>query len=119
MSPLLANSLKRFFSHYLPVQKGLSENTVLSYRDAIKLLLCYAADWCKKGVDELSVEDIDESLVLTFLDHLETVRGCSPSTRNARLAAIRAFFGFLAREEPTLLLHCQAIRAIPLKRTEH
>lgn len=40
MNPLLANSLKRFFSHYLPVQKGLSENTVLSYRDATKLLLC-------------------------------------------------------------------------------
>ena len=119
MSPLLANSLKRFFSHYLPVQKGLSENTVLSYRDAIKLLLCYAADRWKKSVDELSVEDIDESLVLTFLDHVETVRGCSPRTRNARLAAIRAFFGFLAREEPTLLLHCQTIRAIPLKRTEH
>ena len=87
MSALLANFLKRFFSHYLPVQKGLSENTVFSYRDAIKLLLCYAADRCKKSVDELCVEDIDESLVLTFLDHLETVRGCSPSTRNARLAA--------------------------------
>ena len=53
------------------------------------------------------------------MDHLETVRGCSLRTRNTRLEAIRAFFGFLAREEPTLLLHCQTIRAIPLKRTEH
>ena len=119
MSTLLANSLKRFLSHYLPVQKGLAENTVLSYRDAIKLLLCYAADRRKKSVDELSVEDLDEPLVLTFLEHVETVRGCSPRTRNSRLAAIRAFFGFLAREEPSLLLQCQAIRAIPLKRTEH
>lgn len=119
MSPMLANYIKRFFSHYLPVQKGLAANTILAYRDAIKLLLCYAADRRKKSVEELSVEDIDESLVLTFLDHVETVRGCSPRTRNARLAAIRAFFGFLAREEPSLLLHCQAIRAIPLKRTEH
>jgi site-specific recombinase XerD len=119
MSPLLANSLKRFFSHYLPVRKGLAENTVLSYRDAIKLLLCYASDTRKKSVEELSMEDLDESLVLAFLDHVETVRGCSLRTRNARLAAIRAFFGFLAREEPSLLLHCQAIRAIPLKRTEH
>ena len=119
MNSLLANSLKRFFSHYLPVQKGLAENTVLSYRDAIKLLLCYAADTRKKSVEELSVEDIDESLVLAFLDYVETVRGCSPRTRNARLAAVRAFFGFLAREEPSLVLHCQAIRAIPIKRTEH
>ena len=119
MNSLLANSIKRFFSHYLPVQKGLAENTILSYRDAIKLLLCYAADTRKMSVEELSVEDIDESLVLAFLDHVETVRGCSPRTRNVRLAAIRAFFSFLAREEPSLMPHCQAIRAIPLKRTEH
>ena len=119
MTHIIAKFIKRFLGYYLPVQKGLAANTILAYRDAIKLLLCYAADRRKKSVEELSVEDIDESLVLTFLDHVETVRGCSPRTRNARLAAIRAFFGFLAREEPSLLLHCQAIRAIPLKRTEH
>jgi len=53
------------------------------------------------------------------LDHLETVRGCCAKTRNARLAAIRTFFGFVAREAPSRVLHCQTIRAIPLKRTEH
>lgn len=54
-----------------------------------------------------------------FLEHLETARRCSARTRNARLAAVRAFFGFLARENPLLLPQCQAIRAIPLKRHEH
>jgi site-specific recombinase XerD len=119
MNPSLPNHLKRFFSHYLPVQRGLAPNTILAYRDAIKLLLGYAADQRRKSVDELDVEDIDEPLVLAFLDHLETVRGCCAKTRNARLAAIRTFFGFVAREAPSLVLHCQAIRAIPLKRTEH
>jgi site-specific recombinase XerD len=119
VNTLLANSIKRFFSHYLPVQKGLAPNTILTYRDALKLLLCYAADTRNKSVEQLSVEDLDEPLVLAFLDHVETVRRCSPRTRNARLAAIRAFFGFLAREEPSLLLHAQTIRAIPQKRTEH
>ena len=78
MSPFLANPMKRFFSHYLPVQKGLAANTVLAYRDALKLLLCYAADTRKKSVEELSVEDLDEPLVLAFLDHLETVRDAAP-----------------------------------------
>ncbi len=119
MSPYLANPLKRFFSHYLPVQRGLASNTVLAYRDALRLLLCYAADTRKKSVEELRVEDVDEPLVLAFLDHLETVRRCSGRTRNTRLAAIRTFFAFLAREDPALLPHCQTIRAIPLKRTEH
>lgn len=119
MTHMLANLMKSFFSHYLPIQKGLSTNTILAYRDAIKLLLCYAADTLRKSVDELNVEEIDEPLVLAFLDHLENSRGCTPLTRNARLAAIRAFFAFIAREEPALLLQCQKIRTISLKRTEY
>ena len=91
----------------------------MAYRDAIKLLLCYAADTLHKNVEELCVENIKESLVLHFLDHLENTRGCSARTRNARLAAIRTLFSFIARKEPSLLLHCQMIRTIPIKRTQH
>jgi integrase/recombinase XerD len=119
MTPSLASFIKRFFSHYLPAQKGLAINTVVAYRDAIKLLLGYASDTLKKKVEELGVEDLNESLVLDFLDHVEKTRGCKPRTRNARLAAIRAFFGFIARQEPSLLPHCQTIHTIPLKRTEY
>lgn len=119
MKHMLATFMKPFFSHYLPIQKGLSPNTIMAYRDAIKLLLCYAADTLRKSPDELSVEDLDESLVLAFLDHVENARGCAPQTRNARLAAIRALFRFIARAQPSLLLQCQKIRTIPLKRTEH
>ena len=119
MTHSIAKFIKPFFSHYLPIQKGLAPNTVLAYRDAIKLLLCYAADTLKKSIEELCVEQLDESIVLDFLDHLENTRGCTPRTRNARLAAIRALFSFIAREEPSLLLHCQMIRTIPVKRTQH
>ena len=119
MTHSIAEFIKRFFSHYLPIQKGLALNTILAYRDAVKLVLCYASDTLNKNVEELCVEDINESLVLHFLDHLENTRGCSARTRNARLAAIRALFSFIAREEPSLLLHCQMIRTIPIKRTQH
>jgi site-specific recombinase XerD len=119
MNHPLASFIKRFFSHYLPVQKGLSVNTILAYRDAVKLLLCHAADTVKIAVDELAIEDISEKIVLGFLDHLEQSRGCSTITRNARLAAIRSLFEYIARQEPVLLVHCGQIRAIPLKRTEH
>jgi site-specific recombinase XerD len=115
----LASFIKRFFSHYLPVQKGLSANTILAYRDAVKLLLCYAADTIKIAVDQLAVEDISEKIVLDFLDYLEQSRSCSTTTRNARLAAIRCLFEYIARQEPVLLVHCAQIRTIPLKRAEH
>jgi integrase/recombinase XerD len=119
MTHAIAPLLKRFFSHYLPVQKGLSINTLHSYRDAIKLLLCYAADMGSLSVDDLTVEEISEKTVLNFLDAVENDRRCSKRTRNSRLAAIRSLFAFIAREDPELVLHCQQIRAIPLKRTEH
>jgi site-specific recombinase XerD len=80
---------------------------------------CYSADTWKKSVDELMAEDITESLVLSFLDHLEKKRRCTAHTRNARLAAIRNLFAFMAREEPILMVQCQQVRAIPSKRTAH
>jgi site-specific recombinase XerD len=119
MTHALAPLLKRFFSHYMPVQKGLSINTVRAYRDTIKLLLCHVADMCSQSVDVLTVETISEKTVLGFLDAVENDRGCTKRTRNARLAAIRSLFAFIAREEPELILQCQQIRAIPLKRAEH
>lgn len=119
MNHPLATYLKRFFSHYLPVQKGLSPHTVAAYRDALKLLLCYVADTLNRSVDALDVEALSAELVSSFLDHLEQVRGCQASTRNARLAAIRSLFAFIAREEPVLMVQCQAIRSLPLKRSEH
>jgi integrase/recombinase XerD len=113
----LANFMKPFFSHYLPIQRGLSINTIASYRDAIKLLLCYVADHQKLSVDELNVEDLTVAGVLGFLDHVQQQRGCTAQTRNARLAAIRSLFAFIGREQPECLSQCRQIRAIPLKRT--
>lgn len=118
MTHAIADFMKPFFSHYLPVQRGLSINTIASYRDAIKLLLSYVADHLKKSVDALDLADLTEAAVLGFLDHVQQQRGCSPQTRNARLAAIRCLFAFIARTQPDWLAQCRQIRSIPLKRTE-
>lgn len=117
MTHALADLMKPFFTHYLPVQRGLSINTVASYRDAAKLLLRYVADHLNKSVDALVVEDISVTAVLGFLDHVQQKRGCSGRTRNLRLAAIRSLFAFIGREQPELLAQCRQIRAIPFKRS--
>ena len=116
MNHALAPLLKRFFAQYLPVQRGLSPQTIIAYRDALELLLGYAADTLATTVDALTVEALTQTLVVGFLDHLEQVRGSCERTRNARLAAIRTFFAFVAREEPSLAQQCQQVRSIPLKR---
>ena len=115
----IAYYMNAFFNKYLAVQKGLSFNTIIAYRDAIKLLLCFASDHLKKTVDKLDIENLDYNLILAFLDYIENARHCSARTRNARLAAIRTFFNFIGREEPSLLEQGRKIRTIPQKRTKH
>jgi integrase len=108
--------LQRFFTDRLQSQLGASPHTIASYRDAFRLLLVFAAERLKRSPSRLCVEDLDTTLIGAFLDHLEHGRANSPKTRNTRLAALRAFFRFVAYVEPACSLQCQRILAIPTKR---
>lgn len=112
LSPLLQN----FFCQRLLTQRRASPQTIASYRDAFRLLLRYAAEHTRKSPVSLSLEDIDAPLVLGFLDHLESQRGNSPRSRNARLAAIRSFLRFASFQAPASLPVIQRVLAIPMKR---
>lgn len=116
---LVACYMEGFFRQYLGALRGVSEKTILSYRDAIKLLLCFAADHLGQTVDKLAVEHLNDKLVVAFLDYLETERHCCVRTRNTRLAAIGTFFNYVGRQEPSLLPQCHSIRTIPYKRDQH
>ena len=87
----LLDRLEDFINNYLPNVKGLSPNTVRSYKDTFRLLIIYFEEnkniSCKKmAFSDLNVENIQE-----FLKWLEEERGCSSSTRNQRLAALSSF----------------------------
>jgi len=110
--------VQRFFSERLASQLRASPNTIASYRDTFRLLLRYASDQLKHAPTDLLVADIDANLVGNFLSFIEKTRGNSARTRNARLAAIRSFFRYVAVNEPQLLHHCQRILAMPSKRYE-
>jgi len=118
-TPPLAHFVQGFFQKYLAAQKGLSPNTILSYRDALKLFLRFTSQRVKKPADKLVLQDFDEKSALDFLDDLQANRGNGTATRNNRLAALRAFFRYVASQEPLALARCQRICAIPAKRTEH
>jgi integrase/recombinase XerD len=115
----LPSLIQRFFTQRMLEQQGLSEHTVASYRDTFRLLLEFAAQHIGHAPSKLQMEELDASFVENFLRHLEQGRGNSVRTRNARLAAVHAFFRFVAISEPALGLQCQRILAIPSKRCEH
>ena len=108
--------IQRFFTDRLCVQMEASRHTVAGYRDTFRLLLRYASTQRVKPPVKLMVEDIDADLVADFLAHTETARGNSARSRNTRLAAIRSFFRYVAMADPTWLMHCQRILAMPNKR---
>jgi integrase/recombinase XerD len=107
-----------FFTDRLQRQLGASPYTIAAYRDAFRLLLRFASESLGRAPSQLRMEDLDAPFLGKFLEHLELVRGNCARTRNNRLAALHAFFQYVAVSEPALALHCQRVLAIPSKRYE-
>jgi integrase/recombinase XerD len=105
-----------FFLRRLIAQRGASARTVEAYRDGFELLLGYLEQRTGKPPSALSLGDLDAPAVLDFLDHLETGRGNSIRTRNARLAAIHSFMRYAALRDPASLPITARVLAIPAKR---
>lgn len=105
-----------FFLRRLIAQRGASARTVESYRDAFELLFGFVEQRTGKSPSALSLADLDAPLVLDFLDHLETERGNSARTRNARLAAIHSFMRYAAIRDPASMPITTRVLAIPAKR---
>lgn len=115
---LIAPSLQAYFTDRLIRERRVSPHTIRSYRDTIRLLVGFAARRAGTAASRLTFADLDAKTIGAFLDHLEQQRGCTPATRNARLAAIRSFYRYAALEHPEHAARIERVLAIPLKRTD-
>jgi integrase/recombinase XerD len=116
--PVVARLVQTFFADHLLSYKRVSPQTVSAYRDAFRLLFRFLRD--TKGIEPaaLGLNDLDTPNLLAFLDHLEQQRGNGARSRNARLAAFRSFFRFVALQEPGSLDLIKRALAIPNKRSD-
>jgi site-specific recombinase XerD len=112
----LAPTLQAFFTDRLALQRQASGHTIAAYRDAVKMLIAFAAQQAGKAPSRLDFADLDAPTVGAFLNHLENDRGNSARTRNARLAAIRSLFQYAALRHPEHAADIQRVLAIPPKR---
>lgn len=113
----LAPLLQAFFTDRLMTQRQASPNTIAAYRDTLTLVLGYVQNQTGKTPSALEISDLDADTITGFLTHLETVRGNSTRTRNARLAAIHSLFTFAALRHPEHAAVIQRVLAIPTART--
>jgi integrase/recombinase XerD len=80
------------FINYLSVERGLSNNTLISYRRDLKK---YAAYLKRKNINRL--EDVSKSQIKDFLLDQKD-KGLSMNSISRSLAAIKVFHRFLVRE---------------------
>jgi integrase/recombinase XerD len=114
----LSPMIHQFFDQYLPHIKGVSPQTVKTYRDAFKLFLPFASDYHHIKIKSLRIEHISSELILAFLNGLEKERKNLPRTRNYRLAALKSFAKMILFMYPQNKDMAHRIRHIPQKRTQ-
>jgi integrase/recombinase XerD len=115
---VLGTWVRRFLLEHIVSERNLSRNTQISYRDALVILLPYAASTVKTQIDKLTVDDLSPEVLRRFLEHLETDRKCSGATRNARLGAIHSLARFIGNHSPEHVAWCAAVRSIPFRKVQ-
>ena len=113
---LLAPTLQAFFTDRLTRQLQASPRTIASYRDTLRLLLCFTQDKTGKHPAKLDWDDLNETVISAFLEHLETDRHNTARTRNLRLTAIRSLFKYAALRHPEHASVIAQVLSIPPKR---
>lgn len=111
-----AKQISRYLSEYLPHERNVSPNTILSYRDTFVQYIEFMRD--KKGikVEKLRLEAFTKDNVVCFLNHLIDEKHCSINTRNQRLAVMKSFSTWLQYVEVGRMEQWQKIHSIPAMR---
>lgn len=114
----LSKYLSDFLRDYLPRERRASQNTCETYAYTFQLLVNFASKRLKLSPSELTIEQLDAELIIKFLNYLEEERGNCSRTRNARIAAIKAFFRFLEYRLVACIEQSHRIQSIPMKKTD-
>lgn len=113
-----AKYLTKFFSEYLVGERGASTNTIRSYGNTFTHLLVFMDEKEHIKADALLLDHLNRSVVLRFLDWLQTSKQCGNATRNQRLAALHSFFKYMQYEDVKRMGRWQEILSIKVKRQE-
>ena len=115
---LIAPHITAYLRERLPNERKASPHTSDTYAYAFQLLFKFASQQLGCSPSAIQLEQLDAPLVLAFLEYLQAHRRNSPSSRNARLAAIKSFMHFLEYRVPSALEQLHRVLAIPFQKTD-
>lgn len=105
-----------FLTEYLPLQRGYSRNTILSYRDTLKMFLRFAAEEKDISLKSFYVKDFKRELVIEFLEWYRK-QGAGSASANQRLAAFKTFAEYAQLECIEYMSPLQAVSNIKAKKS--
>lgn len=114
----LAKYLNRFFMEYLPLERGVSKHTIRSYSNTFTMWYTFFLSQKKIPAHKVVLKHITRENVVLFLNWLEKERSSSPTTRNSRLASLRAFCYFMQYQDVKNMNKWQEVLTIRAKKTE-
>ena len=116
MNKNLGYYIRDFLNNYLQLVRNFSQNTIMSYRDTIKLFLIFNRDINHLKIENINLESLNKDNILNFLNWLENKRNCSINTRNQRLACLKSFCKFIFENDSLSIEYLQNVFDIPFKR---
>ena len=109
--------LEDYFETYLPYSRGLSNNTINSYKQSFLLLFQFMSENKAIQAGNIKFSDLSYETLLEFFGWLETDRHCKATTRNQRLSALSAFSEYAQnRDFDAASVFRSAIVKVPIKR---
>lgn len=86
------NKLVERFITYIQIERGLSENTIISYKQELEKFFNFL------DKNNLTASDADENIILDFIKS-ESKRGNSQSTQSHIISVLKSFYKFLLIDE--------------------
>ena len=114
--PLLFGLIRDYLVTYLPTQRNYSQRTIKAYKYALDSILDFVSARKNVALSAVTFEMIDNKMLTAFLDGIEA-NGAIVSTRNHRLACIRAFYAYAAKMESAAVIFHDEIFKVPLKKS--
>lgn len=109
--------LEDYFETYLPYSRGLSNNTINSYKQSFLLLFQFMSENKAIQAGNIKFSDLSYETLLEFFGWLETDRQCKATTRNQRLSALSAFSEYAQnRDFDAASVFRSAIVKVPIKK---
>ena len=111
-----AQLVTSFLTEYLPLQRCFSKNTILSYRDALKLFVLFLTESKCINMTRFTMAFFDRNLIIEYMEWCRG-RGVSSSTANQRLAAMKTFADYAQVQSIEYISPLQGVQSIKSKKS--